>query len=155
MLTVADSAGRKLSYTYDNATRVIKMADPSGGIYSFTYSGYALTGNLTSVSYPDNKTRTYLYGEPANVSATPSAGVSYAHALTGILDENGIRFASWTYDAAGRATSSEHGAMGSGIDHVGLTYTAPDVNGNSTTAVIDVKGNSASSKPTSQSSMTH
>jgi YD repeat-containing protein len=141
LIRVTDSAGNNLLLGYDNAGRIVKATDPSGGQYTYTYGGPPTSGNLTSVKYPDGKTRTYLYGEAANVSATPNAGVSYAHALTGIIDENGTRYASWTYDAAGRATSSEHGAFGSGIDHVGLVYTAPDANGNSTTAVTDPRGN--------------
>lgn len=137
LIRVSDPAGRTLTYGYDATNRVVKMLDPAGGVYLYTYDP---NNNLASVTYPDGKTRQYLYGETANVSSTPNAGVSYTHALTGILDENGTRFASWTYDAAGRATSSEHGAMGSGIDHVGLSYTAPDANGNSTTSVTDVMG---------------
>ncbi|WP_283745183.1 hypothetical protein [Sideroxydans sp. CL21] len=141
LIRVTDPTGRSLQYGYDGSGRVVKMTDPSGGVYLYAYSGSALTDNLTGVKYPDGKVRTYLYGEVANVSATPAAGVSYAHSLTGILDENGTRFASWTYDANGLATSSEHGAFGSGIDHVGLSYGTPDANGNSTTSVTDPRGN--------------
>jgi len=140
LIRVTDPAGRSLQYGYDTTGRVVKMTAPAGGTYIYTYSGTLITDNLTSVTYPDGKIRTYLYGEPANVSAPPDAGVSYAHALTGIIDENGNRYASWTYDAQGRATSSEHGPYGSGIDKVSLTYTAPDANGNSTTTVTDVMG---------------
>ena len=140
LIRVTDPAGRTLQYGYDTTGRVVKLTDPAGGTYLYTYSDATATANLTTVKYPDGKTRTYLYGEPANVSATPAVGVSYAHALTGIIDENGTRYASWTYDAQGRATSSEHGPYGSGIDKVSLTYTAPDANGNSTTTVTDVMG---------------
>ena len=139
LIRVTDPSGHTLQFGYDSVGRVVKMTDPLGGAYLYIYSNATTrTANLTSVTYPDGKTRTYLYGETANVSAT---GVSYAHALTGILDENGTRYASWTYDAQGRATSSEHGPFGSGIDHVGLVYTAPDANGNSTTSVTDPRGN--------------
>ncbi len=140
LIRVMDPSGRTLQFGYDAAGRTVKMTDPAGGVYSYAYSGTLATDNLTAATYPDGKTRTYLYGETANVSATPNAGVSYAHALTGIIDENGARYASWTYDAAGLAVSSEHGAMGSGIDHVGLAYGTPDASGNSTTSVTDVRG---------------
>ena len=140
LITVTDPTGHQLNFNYDSVSRVNKMIDPAGGVYTYTYSGPLVTDNLVSVTYPDNKTRAYLYGEPDHVSPTPDAGVSYTHSLTGIIDENNIRFASWTYDAQGRATSSEHGSFGSGIDHVGLVYTAPDTNGNSTTSVTDVMG---------------
>lgn len=140
MIRVTDPVGRTLQLGYDAAARMVKMTDPAGGIYLYTYSDTTSAANLTSVTYPDNKVRTYLYGEAANVSATPNAGVSYAHSLTGIIDENGVRFASWTYDANGLATSSEHGAFGSGINHVALSYGTPDTNGNTTTSVTDVMG---------------
>jgi YD repeat-containing protein len=140
LIRITDPEGRSLQFGYDAAGRVVKLTDPAGGTTLYGYIGPLLTDNLTSVTRPDGTTRTYLYGEAANVSATPDAGVSYAHALTGIIDENGTRYASWTYDAAGRATSSEHGPYGSGIDKVTLAYTAPDANGNSTTAVTDVMG---------------
>ena len=122
LIRVTDPAGRSLQFGYDvfnpfdSTSRVNKITDPDGHIYLYTYSGPATTDNLASVKYPDGAIRTYLYGETANVSSTPNTGVSYAHDLTGIVDENGTRYASWTYDAAGRATSSEHGAFGSGID---------------------------------------
>jgi YD repeat-containing protein len=144
LIRVTDPSGRTLHYGYDAAGRVVKMTDPAGGAYIYTYSGTAATDNLIKVTYPDTKFRTYLYGEAANVSSTPNAGVSYAHSLTGILDENGDRYASWTYDAAGLATSSEHGAFGSGIDHVGLSYGTLDSNGNSTTSVTDPRSNNRS-----------
>ena len=134
LITVTDSAGRQLNFTYDGSSRVSTMTDPSGGVYNYTYD---TNSNLTSVTYPDGKVRTYLYGEAANVSATPATGVSYVNALTGIIDENGNRYASWTYDAQGKATSSEHGSFGSGIDHIGLAYGTPDASGNSTTSVTD------------------
>lgn len=140
LIRVSDSFGHTLQFGYDLANRVVKMIDSAEGTYLYTYSSGHMTDHLTSVTYPDGKKRTYLYSEAANVSATPNPGVSYVHALTGIIDENGVRYASWTYDAAGRATSSEHGALGSGIDHVSLLYTAPDVNGNSTTSVTDSMG---------------
>ena len=137
LIRVTDPAGRTLGYGYDASNRVVKMIDPAGGVYIYKYDS---NNNLVSVTYPDSKIRKYLYGEASNVSSTPDVGVSYVHSLTSIVDENGNHYASWTYDAAGRATSSEHGVSGSGIDHVGLSYTAPNSNGDSTTTVTDVRG---------------
>ncbi len=39
--------------------------------------------------------------------------------LTGITDENGVRYATWTYDDQGRAISSEHA---NGAEKVTLAY---------------------------------
>jgi YD repeat-containing protein len=41
------------------------MTDPAGGLYQYAYDA---NNNLTSVTYPDSKTRTYVYNEPANTS---------------------------------------------------------------------------------------
>lgn len=91
---VTDSFGKTLSFSYDAQKRVNMVTDPGGGIMKYQY--YA-NNNLTSVTYQDDKVRQYLY-EDAN----------FPNALTGIIDENGTRFATWRYDAQGRAISSEH-----------------------------------------------
>ena len=49
------------------------------------------------VTYADNTTRQYLYEKGG-----------FPYALTGLIDENGQRFATWDYDSQGRAISSEH-----------------------------------------------
>lgn len=144
LIRVTDPAGQSIRFGYDAAGRVVKMTDPAGRDYIYGYSGSTATDNLNTVTYPDASVRTYLYGEVANVSATPNAGVNYAHVLTGLIDETGQRYASWMYDAAGHATSSEHGAIGSGIDYVRLAYGTLDAMGNATTTVTDPRGNSRS-----------
>lgn len=132
LLTVTDPSGRQLNFTYDSAARVATMVDPASGTYRYTYSDATAAANLTSVTYPDGKVRSYVYGEPAYVSATPTAGVTYVHALTGLIDENGIRYATWNYDDKGRAISSEHAV---GLEKVSLTY-----NADRTTTVVDSLG---------------
>jgi YD repeat-containing protein len=97
------------------------------------------------VTYPDdtpavatdNPVKTYVYGtdlsESANVSATPNLGVSYMYSLTGIIDENGVRYATYQYDASGKAISTEHAGS---VEKYSLAY-APD---GSSTAVTDPLG---------------
>src|SRR6185437_1205601 len=46
--------------------------------------------------------------------------------LTGIVDEDGNRFASWTYDNARRATSSQHAG---GADAVTIANSITDLGG--------------------------
>ncbi len=87
------------------------MTDPSGGEYKYAYdeassyikSGTDLVGNLTSVIYPGDKKKTYWYGEPENI-------LTYYRPtkLTGISDENDVRFATFKYDSQGQAISTEH-----------------------------------------------
>ncbi len=105
LLTVADSFGRNLSFTYDAAKRVSTMTDPVGGVYTYAYDA---NSRLISVTYPEGAVRQYVYDDG-----------NYLRLLTGIIDENGNRYATWTYDASGKAISSEHGT---GVEKVTLTY---------------------------------
>ena len=137
LIKVTDSDGRSLQFTYGNSGRLSTFTDTSGSVYTYSYSGSDLySDNLTSVSYPGGSTRQYRYGESAYVSSAPSTGVTYTNKLTGLIDQQGIRFASWTYDDLGRATSSEHTG---GVDRFVVAYslgTSPPLAG----AVTDPLG---------------
>lgn len=130
LIQVSDSFGKSIYFTYDSANRIKTMTDPSGGIVTYAYD--STTNNLTSVTYPDGKVKTYLYGEAAHVSTTSNSGVSYANALTGIIDENGKRYANYNYDASGRAYSE---TLAEGADATSLVYTV-DGSGNPTFTVV-------------------
>ncbi|MGI9302296.1 MAG: RHS repeat-associated core domain-containing protein [Gammaproteobacteria bacterium] len=114
---VSGPFGRTLQFAYDANGHLETLTTPDGD-YNYHYGP---KGNLASVSYPDGTSREYIYDY-----------IPYPHALTGIIDENGDRFATWRYDGHGRATSSEHG---SGADRVTLTY-----NTDGTTTVTDALG---------------
>jgi len=112
--TVTDPFGRQLSFGVDAQTNRT-MTTPSNNLY--TYRSDA-NKSLTSVTYPGGAVRSYVYED-----------TRYPQALTGIIDENGNRYATWTYDAQGRAITSEHAG---GAEKVTLTY-----NADGTTAVTD------------------
>ena len=99
--TVTDDTGRALSFTYDGSSRINTMTDPANGVFQYTYDA---AGNLASVITPDAKTRTYHYNESIYIEG----GASLPNALTGITDENGVRYATYTYDTQGRAVVTEH-----------------------------------------------
>ncbi|WP_124950338.1 RHS repeat-associated core domain-containing protein [Sulfuriferula thiophila] len=120
LISVTDAMGRQLNFTYDASSRIATMTAPSGGIYHYAYDSY---NNLSTVTYPDNTIKTYLY-----------ENASFPNALTGIVDENGNRFATYGYDSQGRANLSTH-ALGDG--QVNLTY-----NSDGSTAVTDALGTS-------------
>jgi RHS repeat-associated protein len=105
--------GHKLTFSYDFDGLLEKMTAPGGKAYGYAYSN----NNLVSVTYPGGAVRQYLYENPA-----------FIRALTGITDENGQRFATYAYDAQGRAISTEHAG---GVEKVTLTY------GDGTTNVTD------------------
>jgi YD repeat-containing protein len=122
LIRVTDAFGHTLNFTYDSASRLATMTDPNGGITTYAYdesssivlSGVAPAGNLTSVTYPDGKKRIYWYNEQDK-----TANTNLPFALTGITDENGIRFATWYYDTQGRAISSEHAGS---VEKYTVTY---------------------------------
>lgn len=121
LMCVTHSNGQTLQFQYDEAGRMIGMTDPAGGTTEYRYGGVssytsngAPTDNLTSVIRADGSTRTYWYNEPGK-----TADANFEYALTGITDENGDRFTTWTYDAQGRALSSEHG---DGVERFAVTY---------------------------------
>ncbi|MBI3150063.1 MAG: RHS repeat protein, partial [Betaproteobacteria bacterium] len=114
LVRVTDSFGRELSFAYDTAGRLAALTDSLGHHYGY---GYDAQGDLVSVSYPDGGTRQYLYNE-----ADYTSGANLPHALTGVIDENGSRFATYRYDSDGRAVSSE---LAGGVARYALSYPDP------------------------------
>ncbi len=125
LIRVTDSFGRNLNFTYGSGIdsgRIRTMTDPAGNITRYTYD---TNGNLSTVTYPDdtpadltnNPQKTYIYGELTN-----TANVNQPNALTGIIDENNLRYATYQYDANGKAVSTEH-ATG-GVEKYSLAYSA-------------------------------
>lgn len=111
LLSVSAPGGRALSFTYDTHAHVHQLTLPDGG--TFVY-GYDTIGNLTSVQYPDGKTRQYLYNE-----STLTGGKSLPSAMTGLIDENGVRFEDTAFDSTGRATSTQ---FAGGNGRVAIVY---------------------------------
>ncbi|MGH3850337.1 MAG: DUF6531 domain-containing protein, partial [Pseudonocardiaceae bacterium] len=102
---VFDPAGRALTYSYDGQNRVTSIADPGARLTTITYDS---NNNLSTVTYPDGGRRAYVYEDSR-----------FPHAMTGLFDETGSRYASWTYDDAGRALTSQ---LAGGASGVTLTY---------------------------------
>ncbi len=99
LIRAVDHFGRLISFGYNAVLRVTRVTDPAGNVYRFAYLNQDL---LSSVTYPDNKTRTYVYNESAN-----TGGANLPAALTGIVDENGDRFSTFAYNAQERSLSTE------------------------------------------------
>ena len=112
---LADPFGRSIGFTYkslatSSGAQVVidSLRDPQGQILQFGYD--ELPGNLTSIRWPDNQVRTFVYDSPHP---------NQAWALTGIIDEAGKRYATFGYDAVGRAISTEHAG---GVEKYSVTY---------------------------------
>jgi RHS repeat-associated protein len=115
LVTVTGDFGRTLSFSYDADGRIVGVFDPVGAVYRYSYDP---VGNFERVVYPDdtplddsdNPTRGYLYED-----------ARFQHALTGIIDANGNRYATYGYDDQGRAVLTEH--VG-GADRAEIAYNA-------------------------------
>jgi YD repeat-containing protein len=108
-VTVTDNLGNSLTFTEDADKQPLTLNAPSVQI---TY-GYNTNKRLTSVSKVmggQTTQRQFHYEDPRNNSW-----------LTGITDERGVRYATWSYDDKGRAISSEHA---DGADKVTVAYNA-------------------------------
>jgi len=117
LLAVADSYGRHLDFVYDSQARLVQVTDSLGQVYQY---GYDATGMLSRVTYPDSQHRDYVYNEP-----TYTSGTDQRRALTGIYDENGDRFATFSFDSTGRAIATEHAGH---VDRNELTFQTTGLN---------------------------
>lgn len=96
---VADNFGRTVLFSYSGA-KLSTVTMPGGSVFSFSFDS---SERLVSVTAPDSTTKQYIYDEgPHNPSAY------LRHMLTGIVDETGSRFATFSYDKVGRVVVSEH-----------------------------------------------
>lgn len=112
---VRNRFGDTLAHEYDSEGRLTRLADQEGVAVHYRYDNL---GNLTEVIYPDatpdyladNPRKTYLYERP-----------DLPHHLTGVLDQNGDRYATFAYDEDGRAIRTEHA---DGAERVEVSYPA-------------------------------
>jgi RHS repeat-associated protein len=115
IIKVTGPFGHWLDFGYDYYTgRLSYFRAYSDGFYRFYYTD----DRLTRVQDTNYKDRTFLYER-----------TDLKDHLTGIIDRNGDRIATWDYDDAGRAILSEHAG---GKERVEFAYN-PD---NSTTLTL-------------------
>ena len=110
---IENNHNQYLDFTRDANNRLTSIVDQDG--YTVKYE-YDTLDNLIKVIYPDdtpnvgtdNPTKQYLY-----------ENINYPNNLTGIIDERGIRTATYTYNTDGFAASSIHG---NGANREEVTY---------------------------------
>ena len=121
LTTVTDSYKRSLAFIY-NGTLLNTVTTPDGLILTYGYNSSGITpgvnDRLASVSYSTSPvtSQSYVY---------ENAAVPFG--LIGIIDEDGNRYATWSYDIFGRGLTSEHGT---GADLTTISY--DDTTGNRT-----------------------
>ena len=134
LLTQSDAFGHTLSWVYNTAGQMTQMTDPAGGIYQYSYDA---SGNLIGVIYPDSSSKTYWYNESAN-----TGGANMPNALTGVTDENSVRFATFQYSGP-FASNTQHAG---GVDNYSFAYDGSAYYGSpiTSTVVTDPLGKSES-----------
>ena len=117
LASVVDSFGRTLQFTYDALGRVASL-DALGAVYSYSYDS---VGSLASITYPDGSRKVYHY----EIAGRPL--------LTGITDENNVRYATYGYSYyLDRAVLSE---LNGGVNRIRVETSNP-----SYSAVTDARG---------------
>lgn len=121
-----DAAGRQSYLAYEN--NVITITDDNLHslilIQDSSYQPLSISGAGVSVAYEYNSLKhltkiTKNYGDESLSRIYRYELPSRPGLLTGIIDERGIRAATWTYDDKGRATSSEHA---NGVNKIAVQY---------------------------------
>ncbi|WP_313455357.1 RHS repeat-associated core domain-containing protein [Stenotrophomonas sp.] len=105
---VTDKSGRSIQFHYDDA-RLVAIELPDGELVSYEQDAI---GNLVAVDYGNGQVKQYHYGEQG----------SGPYLLTGITAEDGLRYASFSYDQWGRVVSSVLHADNQRVDGTYLSY---------------------------------
>lgn len=126
LVKIVNNFGKYVEFNYNGDTRITSVTDDTGRAWSYTYD---LHGNLIRADNPDGTSKQYLY-----------ENIDYPNLLTGEVDERGIRYSTFSYQADGRASVSYLGAPGIALDNqigrVEVSY-----GGGRNNAVTDSLGN--------------
>ncbi len=123
--TITNAQGIGWTFSYTGTTYPYRVTHTSGRYVQFTWSGTQLTQvrdpaeNLYNYTYSANQFGTGLHRLASTTRpGTPSTVITYhyelsndASALTG-KSLGGVRYSTFTYDSAGRATSTHHNGFG-------------------------------------------
>lgn len=113
LIAIQDQFGRTVKFRYEQPAdvafaRIKEVVEPDGGSVGIVYDA---SNNLTQLNWPDGSSRRFLYER------------SDLHwALTGVMDESGVRSATYGYDAEGRAVETQRAG---GAEHYVARYGTP------------------------------
>lgn len=104
LTTLAEENGRRLTINYNSNAQISEVTSNAGVAVTYSYDNK----NRLVQSIKNAKTKTYHYENN-----------QHPHLLTGITDERGVRYATWSYNGKGQAISSEHAG---GVDKYTFEY---------------------------------
>jgi len=116
LIQVRDNKGRAIGLTYQLPTGapaatgglLATVTDAAAQVIQLAYD---TANNLASVTWADARVRNFVYD---------TAGLPWA--LSGVRDELAVRYATFGYDALGRAISTEYAG---GVNRFSASYTTP------------------------------
>lgn len=108
-VTVTDEKGNQLVFTEDKSNQPLTLTQGDLQI-TYLYNPSGLLQQIIKTEYGKSSNLTYHYEDTRSTKL-----------LTGITDESGVRYATWSYDEIGRAVSSEHN---NGAEIVTVAYNA-------------------------------
>tara|TARA_R110000868_G_scaffold43628_1_gene146307 strand:- start:799 stop:5604 length:4806 start_codon:yes stop_codon:yes gene_type:complete len=111
--SVTNSHGESLQYGYNSSNLLSTIQLPNLDEIKLEYDNIY---NLISVTYPDDTPLDPLDDPTEHYHYENSV---FPHALTGITDANGTRYATWTYNSDGQAIASEHA---NGVEAGNVSY---------------------------------
>jgi RHS repeat-associated protein len=134
-VTLTQRNGWAYTLAYNASNQLATVTNKFGRVLALTYGTIgANTGLLTGVTTPDGQSISYNYNSSQGIiyagygtNAAPNTtsvqylyeNPSFPKALTGMVDENNTRSATYAYDAQGRAISSE---LAGGADKYQVSY---------------------------------
>ena len=131
LVSVTNKDGSRTHYSYDEKRKLIAISDSFGRTLNVTWQDDSAIGSISSPEFSIVYQYEQLKSDDgaivrglqriASVQVNDADGMSQGRKhyhygegwpgwlyLTGISDENGVRFATYTYDAEGRVSRSEH-----------------------------------------------
>ncbi|WP_423600357.1 RHS repeat domain-containing protein [Roseateles sp. MS654] len=114
-MSLTDHFGRKWTFEYasvgaEASSRIAAIVDPGQQRVTIAYGS---NGQVSRIEWPDGTAQQMVYDRG-----------DLPWALTGYLDENGVRAGTYGYDAQGRAVSTQRAL---GLDAYSVTWSAPPV----------------------------
>lgn len=90
---VIGAYGHSIKFSYNSDNTIKSITTPNNENYYYEYDN----NNLVKITYPDGSFRIYHYEDN-----------NFPNNLTGITNQNGVRFATYDYDGRGYVISTEH-----------------------------------------------
>ncbi len=142
---IFDASGKLIKVSYRNGDELSLEYSPAGFLqvvrdrqHRAMHFQYSAEGLLLRAELPDGDWRRFEFDDRENLTRVEhgSAGTArtyryedqrYPHALTHVVDEHGVTYASYAYDSSGRVSQSvtAPGILGGVVNRKSYTYPSP------------------------------